>query len=44
MSSAIATAPFEPWFPGENTISAPYMRRSSVRSGVTLSGITTFTR
>jgi hypothetical protein len=41
MSSAIATAPFEPWTPGEYTMSAPYIRKSCVRSAVTLSGMTT---
>ena len=40
---AIATAPFEPSGPGENTISAPYMRSSSIRSGVADSGITAVT-
>ena len=40
---AIATAPFEPRFPGENTISAPYIRRSSTRSGVADSGMTAVT-
>ena len=44
MSSAIATAPLEPWSPGEETISAPYIFRSWVRSGVTFSGMTTFSR
>jgi hypothetical protein len=42
MSSAIATAPFDPCSPGELTISAPYIWSSCVRSAVTLSGMTTF--
>ena len=43
MPRAIATAPFEPSSPGENRISAPYIRSSSTRSGVADSGITTDT-
>ena len=40
IACAIRMAPFEPSAPGENTISAPYRRRSCSRSGVVLSGIT----
>jgi len=36
-------APFEPSAPGDEMISAPYSRRSWVRSAVVLSGITTRT-
>ena len=42
MSSASSTAPLEPLAPSEYTMSAPYILSSWVRSGVTLSGITTF--
>ena len=40
ISCASRTAPFEPSFAGESTISAPYSCRTSRRSGVAFAGIT----